>query len=143
MQGLKTLLLTLRFYLKHGVFLLLVVLIAYWAWLDRQVINQFEQQQWNLPARVYAAPLEIYREAPISSQHLIANLELLGYKRVEDVTCGGRHMESQRSPSTGVASNASKRRRRTCVPAGSGFKAENNRQSLRELGRCRGEVVVW
>ena len=90
MQGLKTLLLTLRFYLKHGVFLLLVVLIAYWAWLDRQVINQFEQQQWNLPARVYAAPLEIYREAPISSQHLIANLELLGYKRVDDVTGSGQ-----------------------------------------------------
>ena len=91
MAGLKQILRTLRFYLKHSILLLVVALIAYWAWVDRQVINQFEAQQWNLPARVYAAPLEIYREAPISNQQLSANLKLLGYQRVESVTRSGQY----------------------------------------------------
>lgn len=70
-----------RFYLKHILVLLLVAFFGYWVWLDRVVIDRFQDQQWHIPARVYAAPLELFVGATLSIEQFVANLELLGYRR--------------------------------------------------------------
>ena len=81
---------TIRFYLKHILILLLVAFGAYWAWLDRAVIDRFQDQQWHIPARVYAAPVELFVGAALSVEQLIANLELLGYRRTGEGTSAGQ-----------------------------------------------------
>ncbi|MCL4720880.1 MAG: hypothetical protein KJ041_02785, partial [Gammaproteobacteria bacterium] len=40
--------------------LLLAGLTTYIVLLDRQIVSQFEGRRWDLPAQVYARPLEIY-----------------------------------------------------------------------------------
>jgi penicillin-binding protein 1B len=60
---------------------LLVVLGAYVLMLDRQIVRQFEGRRWDLPAQVYARPLEIYAGLRISTAELEAELAGLGYTR--------------------------------------------------------------
>ena len=86
---------TLRFYLKHAIVFSMVLFLGYWAWLDKTVVSRFEQQRWDIPARVYAAPLELYADAPVSREQLVANLELLGYQRTSEATRSGQYSVSE------------------------------------------------
>ncbi|HTV94765.1 MAG TPA: penicillin-binding protein 1B [Steroidobacteraceae bacterium] len=61
---------------------LLGVLAALWvAHLDSVVTREFQGRLWSVPARVYAAPLELYVGAPISASELEQELRRLHYRR--------------------------------------------------------------
>lgn len=59
-----------------------MAIAAYWLWLDRQVAATFETRRWDLPARVFARPVEIYAGAPITRPQLVAMLTAMDYRRV-------------------------------------------------------------
>lgn len=61
---------------------LLVVLLAYVAFLDFQVYRQFEGKRWSLPARVYARPLELYAGLHLTPEQFASELRALGYRSV-------------------------------------------------------------
>jgi penicillin-binding protein 1B len=50
--------------------------VAYLAW---RVGHEFEGRRWDLPAQVYAAPLELYAGRTLSADDLIGELARLGY----------------------------------------------------------------
>ena len=59
--------------------LLLAGFITYMVLLDRQIVRQFEGRRWDLPAQVYARPLEIYVGLRLSLDELQNELLALGY----------------------------------------------------------------
>jgi len=60
---------------------LLAVAVGFWvAHLDRLVTQQFAGRLWSVPARVYAAPLELYAGAPVSAGDLEEELRRLHYR---------------------------------------------------------------
>jgi penicillin-binding protein 1B len=60
---------------------LLIVAVALWVVrLDHLVTQQFQGRHWSVPARVYAAPLEIYAGAPVSAGDLEEELRRLHYR---------------------------------------------------------------
>ena len=61
---------------------LLLVLVAYVAFLDFQVYRQFEGKRWSLPARVYARPLELYAGLHLTAEQFSSELRALGYRSV-------------------------------------------------------------
>jgi penicillin-binding protein 1B len=61
----------------------LVALAAWLVVLDRQVVRQFEGRRWNLPAQVYARPLEVYVGVRLSADEFQAELAALGYSRTD------------------------------------------------------------
>jgi penicillin-binding protein 1B len=63
-------------------FSLLVVVLAYVAFLDFQVYRQFEGNRWSLPARVYARPLDLYAGLRLTPEQFAAELKALGYRSV-------------------------------------------------------------
>jgi penicillin-binding protein 1B len=54
--------------------------MAWIAHLDRVVTREFQGRHWSVPARVYAAPLELYVGAPITADDLEEELRLLHYR---------------------------------------------------------------
>lgn len=58
---------------------LLASLAIYIGILDRQIVHQFEGRRWNLPAQVYARPLEIYVGLRLTPADLEEELTALGY----------------------------------------------------------------
>lgn len=61
---------------------LLVILVAYVAYLDFQVYRKFEGNRWSLPARVYARPMELYAGQSLTAEQFAAELRALGYRFV-------------------------------------------------------------
>lgn len=49
--------------------------------LDNIVRDKFEGQRWDIPAKVFSRPLEIYNNAPVSQTDFVQELQLLGYKK--------------------------------------------------------------
>lgn len=49
---------------------------------DRQVRMRFATARWVAPAQVFAAPVELYRDAPLAADDVDAALNRLGYRRV-------------------------------------------------------------
>ncbi len=80
-----------RFFLRHLLVWLVLVGLAYWLWLDREVTSAFEHKQWVLPARVFARPLELYPGANVSLDRLVRKLDTLGYQRVASPTAVGQY----------------------------------------------------
>ncbi|MCU4323471.1 penicillin-binding protein 1B [Acinetobacter schindleri] len=62
--------------------------------LDNIVRDKFEGQRWDIPAKVFARPMEIYVNAPVSQQDLQEELKLLGYKSAESYTKSGSYVTS-------------------------------------------------
>src|ERR1700689_559997 len=54
--------------------------IAWMVHLDRVVTREFQGRHWSVPARVYAAPLELYVGAPVSASDLEEELRRLHYR---------------------------------------------------------------
>jgi penicillin-binding protein 1B len=50
---------------------------GYLAW---SVGHEFEGRRWDLPAQVYAAPLELYSGRALAAENLVAELRRLGYR---------------------------------------------------------------
>jgi len=63
-------------------FLLLFTGTAYLLYLNWLVTDRFEGRRWDLPARVYARPLELYAGLAIEPSVLEQELLRLGYRRV-------------------------------------------------------------
>lgn len=76
-------------------FLSLIVFLAlaavYVAWLDREVRTEFEGKRWELPARVYARPLDLYSGADLGREDLRRELEALGYSRARSADVPGKY----------------------------------------------------
>lgn len=68
---------------------LLAALAGYVLYLDHLVTSRFDGRRWNLPAHVYARPLEVYRGLPLSADGLAAELRRLGYRSVAAPTKPG------------------------------------------------------
>ncbi len=72
---------TRHFFLK----LFLVLLVAgamLLAYLDAKITSTFIDKMWELPAKVYARPLELFAGARLDAQDLAYELEVLGYRKV-------------------------------------------------------------
>lgn len=50
-------------------------------WLDALVRSRFDSHTWQLPARVYASPVELYAGRQLDRDHLLKLLELMRYRR--------------------------------------------------------------
>lgn len=48
-------------------------------WLDYQVTSRFDGNRWAVPAKVFAAPVELYPRSPITAKALAETLLQLGY----------------------------------------------------------------
>ena len=74
-------------------------LLIYSAWLDIVVRGQFEGRRWQLPARIYARPLELYPGAKLSPGELISELKALNYRsglrRAASYRARGRRIDVQ------------------------------------------------
>ena len=67
--------------------LLLIIIIAgmvlfalYLVKLDRTITHKFEGKRWDIPAKVYSQPLELYQGANIDRDTMKTWLELLNYQ---------------------------------------------------------------
>lgn len=61
---------------------LLVIGGMFVAYLDSRITATFSDKMWDLPAKVYARPLELFVGAALSPQDLTYELEVLGYRSV-------------------------------------------------------------
>jgi penicillin-binding protein 1B len=69
-----------------------VGLTALWiAHLDRVVTQEFQGRHWSVPARVYAAPLELYAGAPITADDLEEELRRLHYRSGDPAAGSGMY----------------------------------------------------
>ncbi|HET7130681.1 MAG TPA: penicillin-binding protein 1B, partial [Gammaproteobacteria bacterium] len=59
---------------------LAVVALCWAGYLAWSVGNEFEGRRWDLPAQVYAAPLELYAGRALAAEDLVAELKRLGYR---------------------------------------------------------------
>ena len=71
--------------LKWLVIMGLPVIMLYLVYLDYQVTTLFEGRVWQLPARVYARPLEVYEGKALDTRALLDELALLNYTRVSQL----------------------------------------------------------
>ena len=60
--------------------------------LDNVIRDKFEGNRWDIPAKVFARPLEIYANAPVSQTDLEQELKLLGYKKSENYEKSGSYL---------------------------------------------------
>lgn len=65
--------------------ILFICFIAYLLYLDKQITQRFEGRIWQLPAHVYARPLELYVGKPITVKQLKFELEYLNYQKVDQL----------------------------------------------------------
>lgn len=60
--------------------------------LDTVIRSKFEGQRWDIPAKVYARPLEIYNQAPVSEANFLQELNMLGYKKSDSYAHPGTYV---------------------------------------------------
>ncbi|CAK0782033.1 peptidoglycan glycosyltransferase/peptidoglycan DD-transpeptidase MrcB [Gammaproteobacteria bacterium] len=70
---------------------LLAIALSHALVLDKQVREQFDGKRWELPARVYARPLELYQGLDLKPAQLQAELTSLGYRTVKEPTEPGTY----------------------------------------------------
>jgi penicillin-binding protein 1B len=59
--------------------------------LDHEVMRQFQGRHWSVPARVFAAPLELYAGAPVTADDLEQELRRLHYQNGDPVSGTGMY----------------------------------------------------
>ena len=71
---------------RHHLFKLFIVALligaGYLIYLDARITTTFTDKMWELPAKVYARPLELYSGAEITADDLAYELAVLGYRKV-------------------------------------------------------------
>ena len=60
----------------------LACLIGYCVYLDKIIAKKFEGQKWYLPAQVFSRSMSMYSGAPVNHHQMIAELKMLGYRKV-------------------------------------------------------------
>ncbi len=81
----------IAFYLKHLTIWCALAGVVYWGWLDRKVVEAFNARKWELPARIYASPLDLYRDMQISPATVTQVLTMLGYREVPHPSGPGQY----------------------------------------------------
>ena len=76
-----------------GAFFLLILII----YLDSKVKNEFDQQAWDIPAKVYARPLTFSLGQPLKFSDLIKELNLLGYRKSIKAVASGEYEAYQQT----------------------------------------------
>lgn len=75
-----------RLFKRSVVYKLLTIFVLFFGgylyFLDRQITQRFEGRIWQLPAHVYARPLELYVDKSIAVEQLNYELEYLNYQKV-------------------------------------------------------------
>lgn len=79
-----------KLFSKRTVFYLLIAFsllafLFYLTYLDQRITQRFEGRIWQLPAHVYARPLELYVGKSISAEQLSFELNYLNYQKVEEL----------------------------------------------------------
>ena len=70
-----------------------LALVGYYVYLDRDVVTQFEGRRWTVPAQIYAAPLELYAGLPLLQTDMEHELQRLQYRRVDKLEHPGTYKE--------------------------------------------------
>lgn len=60
--------------------------------LDNIIRDKFEGNRWDIPAKVFARPLELYNNAPVAQKDLEQELKLLGYKQANGYEKSGSYV---------------------------------------------------
>jgi penicillin-binding protein 1B len=68
--------------MRRAVFAGILALAAWTVWLDYRIVSAFEGRRWDVPARVYARPLELAAGLPVSADALQGHLRDLGYTKL-------------------------------------------------------------
>ncbi|WP_228719762.1 penicillin-binding protein 1B [Methylococcus geothermalis] len=68
-----------------------IALMVYLASQDSLIRAKFEGRRWALPAKVYAMPVELYAEAPVSADQLVWMLDQLKYRADPHLTSQGTY----------------------------------------------------
>ncbi len=53
--------------------------VAYGVWVWGRIAREFDERAWNVPARVFAAPLQLYVGRQLAADELVLELQRLGY----------------------------------------------------------------
>jgi penicillin-binding protein 1B len=61
----------------------LILFLGYLFYLDQRITERFEGRIWQLPAHVYARPLELYVGKSISTKQILFELDYLNYQKVD------------------------------------------------------------
>ena len=85
--------------MKRLLLLLLIILLATGSFallkkikqLDKEITSRFEGRRWELPARIYGRPLELYAGKKLTKKDLLRELDLLGYRAAEDINTPGTY----------------------------------------------------
>src|SRR5690606_18511663 len=64
---------------------------TYAAILGVEISREFEARRWDLPAQVFATPLELYPGQRLATENLVAELRRLGYRDAAAVDRPGRY----------------------------------------------------
>lgn len=67
------------------------VLSVYAIYLDRQIRQRFEGARWELPAKVYASPMQLYEGQALTAKKLVTRLERKGYRRAGELASTGTY----------------------------------------------------
>lgn len=76
-----------------SVAIVVLTVVVYGVYLDREVTHKFEGRRWTLPAQIFAAPLELYAGLPLSPADLQHELQRLQYRRVDRLERPGTYRE--------------------------------------------------
>jgi len=80
----------MKAFLRKLLLVLLCLVLAGLFYLDGVITGTFEAKRYALPAQVFARPLELFAGARLSLADVRAELEALGYRRVERVRDRGQ-----------------------------------------------------
>src|SRR5262245_29440629 len=67
-------------YTLSAIALCVVASLAYAGYLSWTIGKEFDGRRWDLPAKVYAAPLELYAGRALAAEDLVSELKRLGYR---------------------------------------------------------------
>ena len=69
-----------------------VIFSIYLIRIDNVIRDKFEGNRWDIPAKVFARPLEVYANAPIDQADFQKELSLLGYKNSDNYSKSGNFL---------------------------------------------------
>ncbi len=75
----------------------LVLFTLYMIELDTRIVSKFEGKRWNIPAKVYSRPLELYEGARVNTQTLDKWLGLLNYRKANKYNKTGSYRKSNQT----------------------------------------------
>ena len=70
----------------------LAAFMFYMALLDRQITTAFEGRRWDVPARVFAQPIDVYAGRALSRDDFIEHLDDLGYRQRDVLGAEGEYV---------------------------------------------------